>query len=170
MVNEFNVACIRHSDLAAGMLEAIIRLKGQYWKYPLESQRRWIRDNIEDGDLHLCIKNAQQHLIGYLNLVRVKIIVDGDVIKYCGVGNVCVDAKHRKRNFGTLLMSVCNYYLPFLEKRGVLLCAQGLAGFYEKAGWHRFGGRVLLRGNPYEKTVMFNYPATAELIEIERGF
>lgn len=170
MISEFKIAYIKHSELTTDMLNKIVWLKKQCWPYSIESQIKWIKDNIEEDDFHLCIEDSSGYLIGYLNLIYLKLKTDKVIEEVIGVGNVCVEKTFRGKNVGKLLMHICNYYISVQEKRGALLCKHELCQFYKKSGWIEFGGHVLLKGNNYNGLVMFDCLPDVSSIEIEKNF
>ena len=123
---------IKHRDILFRDLLRAIAVKSVAWPHPLESQVRWIVDNIDDNDEHVFLKEGSQDL-AYMNLVCISFTAnDTDFMAY-GIGNVC--ATEKGKGYGRELMNRVNDYLK--EKRicGLLFCRDALVPFYKLYGW-----------------------------------
>lgn len=123
---------IKHKDILFRDLLRAIAVKSIAWPHPLESQVRWIVDNIDDNDEHVFLKEGSQDL-AYMNLVSITFTAnDTDYVSY-GIGNVC--AAEKGKGYGRELMNRVNDYLK--EKRicGLLFCRDALVPFYKLYGW-----------------------------------
>lgn len=123
---------IQHRNILFRDLLRAIAVKSVAWPHPLESQVKWIVDNIDDNDEHIFLKEGSQDL-AYMNLVSIIFTVNNtDYIAY-GIGNVC--AAEKGKGYGRELMNRVNDYLK--EKRccGLLFCREALVPFYNRYGW-----------------------------------
>ncbi len=151
-------------------LDKIVMLKMQHWIYTKESHLAWIKKNIRGHEHHLMIKNEQDILVAYLNIVNLNIIIDGIIKIYSGVGNVCVDKNYTGYGYGHLVMNSANLYLKRQDHHGVLLCKENLVKFYLKAGWHKYQGQTILNNQPYFDAVLFTHKTTSKMVQIDRIF
>jgi len=123
---------IKHRDILFRDLLRAIAVKSVAWPHPLESQVRWIVDNIEDNDEHVFLKEGSQDL-AYLNLVSITFTANyADYMAY-GIGNVC--ATEKGKGFGRELMNRVNDYLKEKRYYGLLFCRDSLVPFYKLFGW-----------------------------------
>jgi predicted GNAT family N-acyltransferase len=123
---------IKHRDILFRDLLRAIAVKSVAWPHPLESQVRWIVDNIDDNDEHVFLKNGSQDF-AYMNLVSVIFTAnDTDYMAY-GIGNVC--AAEKGQGYGRELMKRVNEYLKEKKRCGLLFCRDALVPFYELFGW-----------------------------------
>lgn len=135
---------IKNSQLTSSDVENICKLKSEHWKYDIESQKEWLRENFSENDIHLVLYK-EERLIGYLSLklFKMKDSLDKDILAL-GVGSVCVTQSEKGKNFGLLLMYLVNFYLDSEHLTGVLLCKQELVPFYQKSGWKLFDGNITI--------------------------
>jgi len=161
---------IPHNELDDINLDKIVSLKMQHWNYKKEDQIKWIIENLEENDFHLMLKNKNDELIAYLNIVAVRISIGGSVALFSGIGNVCVNSKQSGKGYGILLMNICNLFIKEMERPGVLLCKETLVSFYKKAGWYKYNGNVLLNNKIFSDSVFFTKRTLSPAIEIEKSF
>lgn len=139
---EYKLKLIKHSDINKNMLlNQVIKLKQQYWKYSYDSQVEWLDNNLSEDDMHVCLL-FNTKLVAYLNAVNLDIIADGRIENASGVGNVCVDEAHLSKGWGHVLISFYNCILKENNQKGILLCQDKLVGFYRKCNWLLIDKRV----------------------------
>lgn len=124
---------IKHTDLVDVDLVEICKIKSIAWPYPLESQKKWIENNILPNDLHFLLYDEHNEVVAYLNLVCVEVYINNRVINVFGIGNVC--AKFQGKGLGQLIMKQVSDYLLDNNFIGLLFCSAALTSFYKKFGW-----------------------------------
>lgn len=169
-IDEFKICFVEDSKITEDMINAIIKIKQQYWHYSYEQHKKWINENVDDNEYHLIILNSNNEVVAYLNIVKTNINYDGIVEEVLGVGNVCVDSKYAGQGIGQLLMAICNYYLESFDKRAILLCKEHLLKFYKKSGWIKYNGNIYLKGILLEGELMLKNPLSSNKISLERNF
>ena len=117
------------------LMNEVLILKDQSWKYGIDSQRNWVSENLEDDDIHFCCFDESGVLLAYANLVNRKIFIGDQHENVLGIGNVCVREKNKGMGFGSELMRKINNYLLVSKKIGILLCKEQLVSFYASLGW-----------------------------------
>jgi len=133
---------IKHRDILFKDLLRAIAVKSVAWPHPLESQVRWIVDNIGDNDEHVFLKESTQDL-AYMNLVSIFFTVnDTDYMTY-GIGNVC--AVEKGKGYGRELMNRVNDYLVEKKCCGLLFCKDNLVPFYKLYGWEEVKREVCVK-------------------------
>ncbi|MBH0230755.1 GNAT family N-acetyltransferase [Halobacillus yeomjeoni] len=170
MIKNFKVQYIKHVNISTEYIDEIIKLKNQYWNYPIKSHKKWINENINDDDYHLWIEDSSGDILAYLNLVFLKVKFDKRIEEVIGIGNVCVNKDKARSGIGLLLMQICNYYISCNEQRAILLCKKTLVDFYKKANWEEFTGDILLKNNIYSEILMFNNLPDESHLVIDREF
>ena len=63
-------------------------MKNVAWSHPVESQVKWILDNMQPDDLHVFLKENGEDL-AYMTLSPVTASVNGVDTPFMGVGCVC---------------------------------------------------------------------------------
>ena len=164
------VSFYTHRKVDSSVLKAIVELKMQHWPHPSEAQFRWMNENINSEDVHVCVFDLFYQLIAYLNLVEVRVTGEQEEWNMIGIGNVCVDKLHLGKGLGLEIMQSVNAYLKENSRTGLLLCRKELEGFYLKAGWLLYNGPVMLLDKPYDNLVFSTVYLKASQLNIERNF
>lgn len=123
---------IEHRDILFRDLLRAIAVKSIAWPHPLESQVRWIVDNIDDNDEHVFLKEGS-HDLAYMNLVSITFTANNTDYMAYGIGNVC--AAEKGKGYGRELMNRVNDYLKEKRVCGLLFCRDALVPFYKLYGW-----------------------------------
>ena len=123
---------IKHKDILYRNLLRAIAVKSIAWPHPLESQVKWISDNIDDNDEHVFLKEGSQDL-AYMNLVSITFTANGTDYMAYGIGNVC--SAEKGKGYGRELMIRVNDYLKEKKYCGLLFCRDALVPFYKLYGW-----------------------------------
>lgn len=127
-----NIEVIKHRDILFRDVLRAITVKTIAWPYPLESQVRWIVDNIDDNDEHVFLKEGTKDL-AYMNLVSITFTANDEEFRAYGIGNVC--AAEKGKGYGRELMNRVNAYMKEKKKCGLLFCRNSLVSFYKQYGW-----------------------------------
>ena len=124
---------IKHKDILFKDLRRAIDIKSVAWPFPLESQIKWISDNIDDEDEHVFLKDDSKDL-AYMNLVKITFMANNKEYMAYGIGNVCTAIKGK--GYGGELMRLVNAYLKEKRHCGLLFCKDGLVPFYKLYDWN----------------------------------
>ena len=160
---------IKHRDILFRDLLRAIAVKSIAWPHPLESQVRWIVDNIGDDDGHVFLKEGSEDL-AYMNLVKINFIANNTEYMAYGIGNVCAAVKGK--GYGRELMNRVNDYIKRKKMCGLLFCKDTLVPFYKQYGWEEVkrdvcekpelaGGVHVMTYLAPEKIVNFKYRGKA---------
>lgn len=128
------IKLVKNIDLDNNLQSKIIALKSQHWPYDTQSQKQWMKNNLNDDDIHVCVI-SNMDIIAYLNLVNLVATTENMDFNLMGIGNVCVDLKHQKMGWGNLLLCIVNILLKEYKKTGILFCRQELVQFYQRNNW-----------------------------------
>lgn len=79
---------IKHNDVLFRDLLRGIAIKSVAWPHPIESQVKWIVDNMQSQDYHVFLKDDCGDK-AYMTLSPVKASVNGAIMPFMGVGCVC---------------------------------------------------------------------------------
>lgn len=123
---------IKHSDASPEIIDRVIALKQKAWPYPLESQKKWIEENLSAEDIHVFLI-ADHEYAAYLNLIKIQVCVNDQIYDGYGIGNVCASIKGK--GFGNKLVRLTNNYLVEINKPGLLFCHTPLIRFYTGCNW-----------------------------------
>jgi len=167
---KYSIEIISNNVISSILLDQIITLKMQHWRYSREEHLKWMKSNLMENDFHLLLFDGAKNLIAYLNLVNISVSIGSNSIEYLGLGNVCVDEKINSRGFGLLLMNSATFFLKQFNRQGILLCKSELNEFYQKAGWKIFNGNCLINNFEYSQTVFLTNELDSSEIFINKNF
>ena len=149
------IEIIKHSEISKEYLLRIIDIKNVAWPHPMESQLKWIEDNLLPNDLHIILKEGETDY-AYMNLCQVNAIVDGHNKMFMGVGNVC--SKTKGKGYGGTLVSLVNKYLLNNGLKGLLFCKEHVMRFYAHYGWCIVENeKVFMAKNGYNDIYLMSY-------------
>lgn len=123
---------LKHYDILFRDLLRVIAIKSVAWPHPIESQLKWIIDNMNPDDLHVFLTDDEADK-AYLTLSPVEGLMNGGVTPFMGVGCVC-SANPGMGDGKSLIINV-NHYLVANNCKGLLFCKQNLINFYDKYDW-----------------------------------
>lgn len=123
---------IKHNDILFRDLLRGIAVKNVAWPHPIESQVKWIIDNMYPEDYHVFLKEDGKDK-AYMTLSHVKGEMNGSETVFWGVGCVCTSSKGK--GYGGMLLKKTNQYLLDKGVNGLLFCKKQLIPFYEKYDW-----------------------------------
>ena len=79
---------IKHNDILFRDLLRAIAVKSVAWPHSLESQVRWILDNLRAEDDHVFLRDGDKD-IAYMTFSPVVGVMNGALVSFMGVGCVC---------------------------------------------------------------------------------
>ena len=146
---------IRHNDILFRDILRAIEVKNVSWPYPVESQIKWIIDNIQADDMHVFLRENGENK-AYMTLSRVTALVNGIETSFMGIGCVC-SVKHGV-GLGKQLMESVNKWLNDNNHKGLLFCKKELVQFYKKYGWALIEPACVVFNTPHDGvyTMSFN--------------
>lgn len=130
---------IKHKDILFKDILRAIKVKSVAWPYPVESQVKWIIDNLGDFDEHVFLKEGVSDR-AYLNLVRITFTSNDTEYMAYGIGNVC--SSEKGKGYGKELMLRVGKYLEHKKYAGLLFCHTPLLQFYSRFGWEEIRREV----------------------------
>ena len=145
---------IRHNDILFRDLLRAVTVKNVAWPHPVESQVKWIIDNMQLDDMHVFLKENGEDK-AYMTLSPVTATVNGVETPFMGVGCVC--AAVRSVGYGNFLMENVNKWLVENYNKGLLFCKQGLIKFYSKQGWRVIEPANVLFETPHDGVFTMTY-------------
>jgi len=161
---------IEHKNISENELEKICTLKKQHWDYSIQEQIQWIHNNLTINDVHLLLRNTEGILFGYLNLIKLSVILDVKSTDMIGIGNVCVDKNYQNNQYGFFLMKTSEYYLRKNMINGILLCKKKLIPFYDTIRWNRFNGITKINESVFNGVVYVYDEIFSNEIIINKNF
>ena len=145
---------IKHNDILFRDLLRAIAIKNVSWPHPVESQVKWVIDNMQPEDLHVFLKEKGEDL-AYMTLSPVIATVNGVDTSFMGIGCVC-SAKHGVGS-GRQLMESVNKWLNDNNQKGLLFCKIELVQFYKKYGWSLIEPASVIFTTPHEGVYTMSY-------------
>lgn len=151
----FDIILISHKDVTDRQLEEIIKIKSTAWPYRFDRQLEWIDTHLKESDIHVLLSLNETN-VAYLNIVDIKLKLDGIVIDGFGIGNVC--SSEKGKGWGKEIMSQTNSYINLRNKIGLLFCKNFLINFYSLNNWKLIekGKLTLSFDNESIETMIFN--------------
>ena len=139
---KLNLKSIKNKNIPHCLIEDIIKLKSQEWKYSLNLQKKWVKKNVQPNDIHnmLFLNNK---LIGY-TLLRKRILILTNKTKknkkYFYFDTLVLDKKYRggkigNKTFGEIIMSFNNKIIKKHKYISILHCYKYMVKFYKKFDW-----------------------------------
>ncbi|MDD3195072.1 MAG: hypothetical protein PHU68_04655 [Paludibacter sp.] len=152
----YDIIIIRHDQLPDYLLNEIIKVKTVAWPFCYDSQKKWIKINLKDTDLHLLLTKDKE-ILAYLNLIEIEVIIDSNHFDGYGIGNVC--AIQKGKGIGTELIKRVNKFIIEERKVGLLFCKPNLHYFYVKSGWTVVSKEQVALSFEYNniETLIFNF-------------
>ena len=125
---------INHSEIDDNQLFKIANIKSQHWNHPVESQIAWIQKEYKKDDTHILMMDNDA-LVGYVAVVQLSIVADGETYNTLGISCLCVDKEYLNKGYGLLMMEQALQFAKANNKSICLLCKKKLVKFYEKCGY-----------------------------------
>lgn len=122
----------QHESILLKDVLRAISIKNNAWPFPVESQIKWILDNMFSEDFHVFLTDEGKDK-AYMTLSPVEGKMNGITTVFLGVGCVCTSSKGE--GYGGLLLRETNRYLLENGIKGLLFCKKSLIPFYEKYDW-----------------------------------
>lgn len=123
---------IKHDDILFRDILRAVSVKSVAWPHPIESQLKWIIDNMHPNDLHVFLTDGVADK-AYMTMSSVEGLMNGNSTSFMGVGCVC--SANPGKGEGKLLIFSINQYLDINKLKGLLFCKQNLIDFYSKYYW-----------------------------------
>tara|TARA_B100001057_G_scaffold472854_1_gene536580 strand:- start:406 stop:942 length:537 start_codon:yes stop_codon:yes gene_type:complete len=127
---------IKNLKASSKLKNDICRLKDKFWKFGLSSQKKWLKKNVKEEDVHNCIF-ANKKLVGYTLIRRRKALYQKKTISYYLIDTVTVIQNLRGQQIGKVLMELNTSLSKKNKKISFLLCKKKLIYFYRKCGWKK---------------------------------
>lgn len=163
-----NFKFIKHSQIEDHHLKEIVSLKKIHWDYSTEEHTKWIQNNIHEDDIHVLMLD-NDILVGYLNLVKIDVLINNISYPFLGIGNVC--SKEKRKGYGNELLIEVNKFLIDNHQRGMLFCKDNLIDFYKKFKWQLID-KVLI-DQPIFKNInimLFNFDSSTRFLLYDGKF
>lgn len=153
---------IKHNDILFRDLLRGIAVKNVAWPHPVESQVKWIIDNMYPNDFHVFLTEGGKDK-AYMTLSPVEGEINGGTVCFYGVGCVCASSKGE--GFGGLLLEKTNKYLLETGVKGLLFCKRQIIPFYEKYDWKvvTHNKVIMPEEDPVVFTMVYNCPEIESL-------
>lgn len=121
-----------HSKVSSQEVLNICKIKSIFGKYSLDSQLKWLDNNINQDDIHFMLQE-ESSLVAYLNLIKISVEINNKQYNCLGIGNVCSIKKGK--GYGKVIMEKLNIYLTHNNIIGLLFCKDELVPFYKLFHW-----------------------------------
>lgn len=145
---------VKHSEILFRDLLRGMCIKNMSWPHPMESQVKWIVENMKQDDFHIFLTEEGADK-AYMTISPVIGIANGKLTHFMGVGCVC-SAKHGE-GYGKQLMMCVNKWIEDHNYKGLLFCRQELIKFYALCGWKVIEPNKILFSTPHEGVFAMSY-------------
>lgn len=105
-----------------------------------------VRNHVWSEPDWVFILKSGDEIASFLNLVDRQGFADGKPMHLVGLNNVITEPTHRNKGFSRRLNKVAIDHMRSMDDNayGLLFCADELVPFYQKLGWSKFNGKVLV--------------------------
>ena len=160
---------INHNDILFRDVLRAITVKSIAWPHPIESQLKWVVDNMEPDDMHVFLKEDGID-VAYMTLTPVKGLLNKQETNFLGVGCVCSAVKGR--GYGSCLMQEVNGLLEKNNFKGLLFCREAVIKFYKKNNWQLVPQEIIKAKGLHEGvfTMVYNCEDVQSLEYADREF
>lgn len=160
---------IKHDDILFRDLLRAVTIKNVAWPHPVDSQLKWIIDNMRPEDFHVFLKEDGADR-AYMTLSPVIATVNGVDTSFMGIGCVC--SVKRGVGLGKQLMESVNKWLNDNNHKGLLFCKKELVQFYKKYGWSLIEPASVIFTTPHDGvyTMSYNYEGIKKIEYKDRFF
>ena len=140
--NNFCLKSIVSSKLTNNEIKQICLLKDKQWKFGINSQLKYFKNNIKKYDLHTLFY-IKSKLVGYTLLrKRTSKIENLKKKKYYFLFDALViDKKYRGMKLSNLLMTFNNTIIKQSGFSSFLICSNELVGFYKNNNWTKLNNK-----------------------------
>lgn len=140
--NNFLLKSITTSKLSNNEIKQICSLKDSQWKFGINSQFKWFKNNVKKFDLHNLFY-IKSKLVGYTLLrkrtCKIKNLKNNNY--YLLFDTLVIDKKFRDMKLSDLLMSFNNTIIKLSGFSSFLICRNELVGFYKKNNWTKLNNK-----------------------------
>tara|TARA_A100000164_G_C21662423_1_gene655588 strand:- start:26 stop:529 length:504 start_codon:yes stop_codon:yes gene_type:complete len=120
-------------DLKKSEIMDIIKLKETYWKYGIQSQKKWFKKYVGAKDIHNMVL-LNNKFIGY-TLLRPRKLISKNCRKYLYFDTLILKKKFRNKKYSSNLMDFNNTIIKKNKKISFLITLKKLEKYYIKHGW-----------------------------------
>ena len=147
---------MEHKNITEKELQEIIQIKSIVWPYSEKEQLEWIKNNINENDVHVLLTSPEDRIIAYANLINIYVRINNQDHFALGIGNVC--AYEKGKGYGKVLLQFVNEFLLQNHKIGLLFCSKKLIKFYRLNRWILIEKNkiILAFNNELVETMVFN--------------
>lgn len=148
------IECHEFAKLAPATKNMILRsVDREFGDVPIVREHIWAEPDWS------ILGFLNEDLVGFLNVVDRHALVDDTPIHLFGVNNVITEPPFRRQGFSTKLNREFLQFIAELDENGIglLFCADDLIPFYERLGWKKYFGTVVVRQPNGDK----NWPSNA---------
>ena len=113
----------------------ISKLKDSQWRFGINSQLEWFKNNIKRNDIHNLLYNKSK-LIGY-TLLRRRSFNNNNLLKkkYILFDTLIIHKDYRNKKLSKLLMIFNNMIIKETGLFSFLICKNDAVGFYKRFDW-----------------------------------
>ena len=123
-------------------LREICLLKNERWKYGINSQLKWFKQNINKNDICNLLK-IRGKIIGLTILRRRSFEIRDKKKKYFLFDTLIISKKFQKKKLSSILMTLNNFVILKNNLSSILICDNNLLKFYKKFGCLNYLGNFL---------------------------
>ena len=116
----------------------ILYLKKIHYKFSLNSQKKWFKENVNDNDIHIVLM-VDKNVIGYNLLHENKCLIESKKKKVLNTififDTLIINKNFRNMGLTKILMEKSNKIINAKKKLSILVCYKNLIMFYKKFDW-----------------------------------
>ena len=136
-----NLKSIKTKHLSKKQIIDICKLKESHWKFGLNSQESWFKQNTKKNDLHNLLFYKSK-LIGYTSLRKKKLSYKKTKKNFLLFDTLVISKKYRNSKLSNILMNYNNLIITKSNYFSILLCNRELINFYKKFQWKNISNKI----------------------------
>lgn len=133
----FNLITKERKNLSNNEINRICKLKNKFWKFGINSQLKWFKQNVNINDLNNMIYFYDE-LVAYTSIrFNDKIQIKNSKKKTLLIDSVIIKNSFRRSGLSNILMEYNSYIIKKYNYCALLICDKKLYNFYKKFSWEK---------------------------------
>ena len=132
----YSLKSLKTDQLTKNIVNKILKIKDQTWKYGLISQKKYFNSTVKKKDIHNLLF-FKSNLIGYTLLNKKNIVFNNKKIPILYLDSLVISVKFRGKRIANLLMNFNNKIILDYNYFCILSCDKKMVSFYKKFFWSK---------------------------------
>ena len=161
----------RTKNLSPFTKKKILNLKKIHYKFSLNSQKKWFKENVNDNDIHIVLM-VDKNVIGYNLLHENKCLIEYKKKKVLNTififDTLIINKNFRNKGFSKIIMKKSNGIISAKKKLSILVCYKNLTKFYKKFHWRILTKKKLIYNHLNKNKFSMFYGKNLNITKIKK--